>query len=778
MIRISLRQRFSMKFGIVHRTVLILCLFVYWRTDSRGADALAEHAFARELAPLLQTYCFDCHQGENPDGELRLDLDESAEAIAENRKVWMRAVAQVRLGSMPPEYGAELDPETRKKMVRLIDELATAVNCVQNPNAGKVALRRLTKTEYRNTIRDLTGVDYTPARHFPGDDVGYGFDNIGDVLSLPPLLMEKYLDAAEFIVGEAIATAPPAEIFEIDKAPGSLIGVEKFSVRDRLTMASNGTVALQTKIPFAGTYTLTLTASGDQGGDQPVMIEVQYGKRVVPLRVTASPDSPAEHSVRLRLSRGNRKIEIRFVNDHYVAGKIDRNFHLHHVNLRGVQKRSVVSADKLPASHRHLIFTYPRESEDPEVATRKVLSRFASRAFRRPATKREVDRLARLTASVRGDGASYVEAIQVGMQAVLVSPHFLFKVETPRRVRAGQPMPEITDYELATRISYFLWSSMPDDELLSMAHKGEIRDRGKLLRKVGKMIADPRASRFVENFAGQWLQLRNLQNVAPDELAFRDFSDEIREAMKMETLVFFNSVLKSNSPVTTLLDAKFTYLNEDLAKFYGIYNVKGDEFVRVSLEGTPRGGLLTHASVLTVTSNPTRTSPVKRGKWILENLLNTPPPPAPPNIPELEKGKLVGTLRERMEQHRSDPACAACHDMMDPLGFALENFDAVGKWRTRDGRDLIDASGRMPDGTEFDGIDELRTHLSTERREQFVRCLTEKMLTYAVGRGTEYYDRCAIDEIVEQCRTKDFKFAYLIAAIIESDPFQKQGFRE
>ena len=310
--------------------------------------------------------------------------------------------------------------------------------------------------------------------------------------------------------------------------------------------------------------------------------------------------------------------------------------------------------------------------------------------------REEVARLTQLAAQVRGDGGSYEEGIQVALQAILVSPHFLFKVEQPRQPDASGKMPPINDYELATRISYFLWSSMPDDELLLLAHRGQLRDRQRLLEKVGRMLQDSRANQFVENFAGQWLQLRNLDLVKPDTRIFRSFNDDIRQLMRRETLTFFAGVMRANMPVTTLLDANFTYLNEELAKFYGIHGVTGDQFRYVSLEGTPRGGLLTHASVLTVTSNPTRTSPVKRGKWILDNLLNTPPPPAPPDVPELEKSKLVGTLRERMEQHRKNPACAACHNMMDPLGFALENFDAVGLWRTRDGRDEVNAAGKFP----------------------------------------------------------------------------------
>jgi hypothetical protein len=495
--------------------------------------------------------------------------------------------------------------------------------------------------------------------------------------------------------------------------------------------------------------------------------------------VEVKESEPTDKTVAFRLGKGTRQIDISFLNDYYVKDKIDRNLHVHHVKVSGVEQRSqFVSSPDLPVTHRVLLFETPGNDDEFVDAAKAVLGRFASRAYRRPIGKSELGRLVDLASQVHENGGSFEESMQVAMQAVLVSPYFLFRVERPRKPGPDGVMPLINQYELATRISYFLWSSMPDDELLRMAHRGQLRDRRMLLEKVGRMIKSPKASRFVDNFASQWLQLRNLEIVQPDTRIYRGFDDEVREAMRVETLMFFSEVMRNNLPVTELLSADFTYMNETLAKFYGINDVRGNEFRKVSLSGTPRGGLLTHASVLTVTSNPTRTSPVKRGKWILDNLLNTPPPPAPPNIPELEKGKLVGTLRERMEQHRSNPACAACHNMMDPLGFALENFDAVGRWRTRDGRDKIDASGSMPDGTSFDGINGLRDLLTTQRSEQFVRCLAEKMLIYALGRGTEYYDKCALDKITADVRAHDYKFAYLIAAIIQSDPFQKQGYRE
>jgi len=758
--------------------VILAALFV--GSSSVWADSATRNAEYRDqLVPLLRTYCFDCHGSEHAEGDVKLDKYESVEAVLGDRKEWMRALKQVQLGSMPPVDGPELDPQTRARMIKLIDDLANAVDCVRNPNPGKVTLRRLTRNEYRNTVRDLVGVDYEPAAGFPGDDVGYGFDNIGDVLSLPPLLMEKYFDAAEQIVGQAIVTAPPGQIFEVNRSGASLVGADKLAIRDSsLGIYSSGTATLEVELPFAGDYVLTITASGDQAGDEPVKIEVISAKFKQIVDVPSKTE--AEYQVPMKFGAGKREISFTFINDFYeAASKQDRNLYIYHLNLTGEQRRPrFVLPLKLPESHEKLIFARPTGDVTEDQASATVLQRLASRAFRRPATQDEVTRLGLLASQVRKDGGTYDESIQVALQAILVSPHFLFKVEQPATPDASGKYPTLTQYELATRISYFLWSSMPDDELLLLAHQGKLRDPKVLRGKVGRMMQDPRINRFVDNFASQWLELRSLADSMPDKRQFREFDDEIRELLRRETLTFFAAVVRGNLPVTELLEADFTYLNEKLAKYYGIRDVQGPEFRRVSLEGTGRGGLLTHGSILTVTSNPSRTSPVKRGKWILDNLLNMPPPPAPPDIPELEKAKLVGTLRQRMEQHRTNPACAACHNMMDPLGFALENYDAVGRYRKRDGGSDIDASGRMPDGTEFVGADGLRRVLATERREQFVKALIEKMMTYAIGRGVEYYDKCAVDKILSDARPNDFRFAYILAGIIESDPFQKLGERE
>ena len=750
------------------------CLLVLSTAEMAAADS-----FTTELVPLLRTFCYDCHGQSDGEGGVSLAADDSPEKIAASRGHWMRAAAQVRLGTMPPADGEPMDPASRASLADLIDRYATSVNCEANPNAGKVAMRRLNRTEYRNTILDLVGVDYAPAADFPADDVGYGFDNIGDVLSLPPLLMERYLAAAEAITGMAIVTPPGPRTTAFETSADVLDGDGEDQGRDH-HLYSDGSASMTYDAPIAGRYVLTITASGTQGGDQPCRMGVRVGSQSRTIDVPES--EPTDKVVEVRLREGPQKVEVAFLNDYYRQSggeKEDRNLAVHHLHFAGTE---IVSSRPVEPSamHRRLIFLTPQKDVTEAAATAAVIGRFASRAYRRPVRRDELVRLNDLAQSVRDGGGSFEESIQVAMQAVLISPYFLFRVERPREVIDAEPMPAISDYELATRISYFLWSSMPDDELLSLAHQNRLRDPGVLLDKIGRMIADDRSRRLVDGFASQWLQLRMLDDLRPDTRIYRGFNEDIRAALKHETLLFVEEVFRHNRPATDLIDADYTFLNEPLAQFYNIRGVRGNDFRLVSLTGQRgrRGGILTHASVLTVTSNPTRTSPVKRGKWILENVLGMPPPPAPPGIPELDRGPLAGTLRQRMEQHRADPACATCHSMMDPLGFALENYNAVGQWRSRDGSDPIDPSGELPDGTKFSGAGDLKALLAGQRKEQFIRCLTDKLLIYATGRGTEYYDRCAIDQIMSQAAPKDYRFAYLLLGIIQSDPFQKQGYRE
>ncbi|WP_406700613.1 DUF1592 domain-containing protein [Singulisphaera sp. Ch08] len=420
-----------------------------------------------------------------------------------------------------------------------------------------------------------------------------------------------------------------------------------------------------------------------------------------------------------------------------------------------------------PENHRRIMNHQPGLA--PREAAREVVSRFAARAFRRPVQPDEVDRLMKLYDKAESEGERFEACVRLVLEGVLVWPDFLFRVELdPRDAQPGTSYP-INEYELASRLSYFLWSSMPDETLLTLAAEGRLR--GELESQLRRMLSDPKAAAFVENFAGQWLTIRKLAFVAPDSKEFPGFDDELRSSMIRETELFFESIVREDRSILDFLDADYSFVNERLAKHYGMSGVEGKEFRRVKLPAN-RGGILTHASILTLTSNPTRTSPVKRGKWVLDQLLNTPPPPPPPDVPDFpEEKRLTGSLRKVMEMHREKPICASCHQRMDPIGFAFENYDATGAWRDKDGTFLIDPSGVLPDGRSFQGPTELKTILRG-KKELFSRCLAEKMLTYALGRGLEYYDKCAVDKILEALNQNGDRFSVLMTEVVKSEPFQ------
>jgi len=757
---------------------------------------------ARELItkikPLLQAHCLDCHSGAEPDAGLTLDHFDKPLDFLKGRKVWMKAVQKMQIEEMPPPDSSELSAEDRKMLMEWITATINDVECGLTPNPGQVTLRRLNATEYQNTVRDLLGTNYKPAASFPGDDIGYGFDNIGDVLTLPPLLMEKYFVAAEQISRHVIKAPPPGKAFEAQYAGGQLqVAGKGGNDSGGRTLASESQATFREQIPWTGGYQLTIKACGDQAGNEPCQMGLSVdGKQVAKFAVKNDRASPRDFTIALRLRAGSREIGIAFLNDFYVAAQgdrpaQDRNLSIEHVSLTG----SKPSEEKLDPKtvgdvQKLLMAKQEQHGSDSMRVAKEFLEPLMSRAYRRPVEPEVVDGLAQLAVAVEEDGGSLEEGMQVALQAVLISPKFLFRVEPPQghspakgnaagTRTTGDGTRELDEFELATRLSYFLWSSMPDTELFRLAWEGKLRQGDNLERQVRRMIQDKKSNAFVENFAGQWLTLRRLKSFQPNATAFPKWNDRINELAQQETLTFFAGVMRGDQSVLRLIDADYTYLNEELARYYGIAGVNGSEFRKVSLKGTPRAGLLTQASILAVTSNPTRTSPVKRGKWILDNLLATPPPPAPPGVPELkEKGELAGTLRQRLEQHRSDPACASCHKLMDPLGFALENFDAVGQYRTRDGGEPIDASGELPGGKVVQGAAELQAVLVAQNREQFVDCLAEKMLTYALGRGLEYYDKCAVDKIVERLQQSDLRFTMLLIEIVKSDPFQKKGHRE
>ena len=716
------------------------------------------------VRPLLAKYCFDCHTGDEGEAGFGLDRLKEATAKTTDRGSWQKVLRQIQGRAMPPKESDQPTDAERQAINAWIEGYALKPDCSRGERPGHVTLRRLNRAEYNNTVRDLFGISITPADDFPSDDVGYGFDNIGDVLSLPPVLFERYVNAAMEVSRAAVVTA------DADSAPARSF--------DGKVLGSTGAVTHEVEFPVAGEYILRVRAWGDQAGKEPAKMGISVDdKEVKKLDVRNRRDKPRDFEHRLELPAGKHAVAVAFLNDFYDPeskdkANRDRNLHVERITVVGPVG---VLPDPLPESHRRL-FKKPIDpaadrSEQMEQA-KDLLRPLVSRAFRRKATDEDLDGLVAVFIRARDRKESVERGMQDALAVMLTAPSFLFRIEQdppPGKVRT------LDDFETAARLSYFLWSSMPDDQLFRAAARGELRTDAQVAEQAARMLADPKARALVENFAGQWLQLRSLEESAPDAERFPGFDDELRAAMRRETEEFFWTIVREDRSVLEFLDADWTIVNEKLAKHYGLEGVRGGEFVRVSVDRARRGGLLGQASVLTVTSNPTRTSPVKRGKWILENLFAAPPPPPPPGVPELGDAgaKLEGTLRERMEQHRSNPACAACHQLMDPLGFGLENYDAVGGWRTADGKAAIDAGGELPDGRKFNGPGELRDVL-LGRKEEFRRCLAEKLLTYALGRGLEWYDACAVERIAVNCAAGGDRFSVLVREIVTSPAFRKR----
>jgi hypothetical protein len=492
--------------------------------------------------------------------------------------------------------------------------------------------------------------------------------------------------------------------------------------------------------------------------------------------VAAEADAPQQYSQTVELKVGDHKLIAKFVNDYYEPDnpdpkRRDRNLAVLKFEVCGPVEEDY---EKLPESHRRIL-PHKTTPETQQQDAEEFLKRFASRAFRRPARADEVERLVKLVNLALEQGDSFEQGMRLAVEATLVSPHFLYRVELdPPGAKPGQVY-AVNQYELASRLSYFLWSSMPDHDLLEAAWKEKLRSPDVLQGQLERMLQDPKSAALVENFAGQWLQLRLVRAMTPDPRAYPAFDEPLRAAMVRETELFFETILRENRSVMEFLDADYTFVNERLARHYGLPDVKGNEFRKVPIPAAQRGGVLGQASILSLTSNPTRTSPVKRGRWVMENLLGTPPPPAPADVPPLDEkasGPLKGTLRERMTAHRAKTECAVCHKTMDPLGFGLENYDGVGAWRTEDGATPIDASGVLPGGQSFSGPRELRGVLKG-RRTLFLRCMVEKLLTYGLGRGLEYDDQSAVDDIVAVAASDD-RMQTLIKAVVDSEPFQKR----
>lgn len=754
-----------------HRLALIWLLFIS-ATSIALADPLAPVAdpasqldYAKDVKPLLEKFCHDCHAGKDPVGKMQMDhLD--PQGGRKVRKEWQKIRDNLHATLMPPDDAEEKpSPDERKKLVAWLDSNPLRIDCANSSYPGRVTIRRLNRTEYNNTIRDLCGVDFKPADDFPSDDVGYGFDNIGDVLSLPPLLLEKYMDAAEKITAKAIVS------FDESSAP--------VNRKEGKNFASSGEAAIEMDFTHTGEYIFRVRASADQAGPELAKMAFRMdGKDVKTVEVKGKNAGDfANYEEKGRITKGKHRLAAAFLNDYYKPDdpdptQRDRNLHIEYLEVVGPIG---VRPEELPESHKRIIFVEPKGGKSGEECAEQILKRLASRAYRRPAKDEEAKRLVQLFKLAKENGESFESAIRIGVQAILVSPHFLFRIEQEPGPSDANGVRTLSEYELATRLSYFLWSSMPDNDLLLLAHQGKLREN--LDVQVRRMIKDPKSRALVENFAGQWLQLRSLSNVSPDPKQFPNWDNELRDSMRKETETLFAHVMNEDRSILEFLDADYSFMNEKLAKHYGIEGVSGAEFRRVSLPLDQRGGLLGHASILTVTSNPNRTSPVKRGKWILENLLASPPPPAPPNVPQLDEAQQTAensSLRQRLEMHRANASCAACHRLLDPPGFGLENYNAIGGWRTQDGKFPVDPKGEMPSGETFSTPRELRA-LLLKRENEFRRCLSEKLLTYALGRGLELDDECAVRALANEVGQNGNRFSALVLGIVHTDQFQKRG---
>jgi uncharacterized protein DUF1592/uncharacterized protein DUF1588/uncharacterized protein DUF1585/uncharacterized protein DUF1587/uncharacterized protein DUF1595 len=745
----------------------------------------------------LSRYCVTCHNEKLKTAGLMLDKM-NVEKVPEGAPVWEKVIRKLRTGAMPPVGAPRPDKATYDSLATYF-ETALDKAAAANPNPGRPVIHRLNRTEYTNAIRDLLAVDVDLESLFPADLTGYGFDNIGDVLSISPTLLEGYMSAARKI--SRLAVGDPASGTGLTKYELPRLLLQEDRMSEDLPFGSRGGIAIKHYFPQDGEYALKIhlmTKAGTEvifGLDDPSQLDVRLdGARIQMFTVGGgnknsgrpagvyeqNADSSLE--VRFPAKAGMRVVAVDFLKEPSVPeGLSEEPRHpsrrqdepaVNYVTIAGPYD---AKGPGETASRRRIFTCHPTGTQDEEACAKKILIPLAQRAYRRPATDEEIRSLLNFYKEGRSRG-DFEAGIEMALRRILVSLPFLVRIELDPPNVAPDTAFRISDLELASRLSFFLWSSIPDEPLLALAERGKLKDPAVLDQQVRRMLADKRSKALVDNFAGEWLQVRNLKLANPDADAFPYFDENLREAMERETELFFESMLREDHSVLDLLNADYTFVNERLAQFYGIPNVHGSRFQRVKVNNEERRGLLGQASILTVTSYAYRTSPTLRGKWVLENILGAPPPPPPPNVPSLkdrgEDGKAL-SVRGQMEQHRADPACAVCHARMDPLGFALENFDALGKWRTTisASNTPIDASGALPDGTKFNGPAELRTILLSHP-EQFATAVTEKLLTYALGREVEFYDQPAVRKITRDAAANNYRWSSLILGIATSTPFQ------
>jgi hypothetical protein len=788
---------------------MLVCLSVLSALAQTVPKPVAE--FQKDIRPLLENYCYDCHGGDEKKGGISFEALKSDDEIL-NHDLWLKVLKNVRAGLMPPAKRKNRPTaEERQRVEAWIKYQAFGID-PQNPDPGRVTIRRLNRAEYRNTVRDLMGVNFDTVEEFPADDTGYGFDDIGEVLNISPMLLEKYLAAAETIVAEAVPTTSSVAVERV-------VAGRRFHGPD-FPQDNNARGGLSLSYKKAAAVSDTFKA--EHGGHYQLRVDLTLNEHYVDnkfdynkCRLIFKVDG--QELLNKEYDRESSKpFHYEFGRD-WQAGEHELAFELQPLTPDQPSIRSLTVRidsvtvrgpydEKYSVRPKNYAQFFPKDVPGDGAARRayaeELLRAFASKAFRRPVDDETVKRLAKLAAETyTKPGQTFEAGVAHAMTAVLASPRFLFREDMTEPVSRANASPFIDEYSLASRLSYFLWSSMPDDELFRLAGAGLLRQN--LAAQVKRMLADPRSEALVEDFTGQWLQARDISTVPIDarsvlagdakdlgeereELRSEkspriDLDGDLRECMKEEAEKYFAYVLHQDRDVSELVDSDYTFLNERLARFYGLSSlgVKGGDMRKVTLPpDCPRGGVLTMGAVLAVTSNPTRTSPVKRGLFILDNILGVPPPPPPANLPPLEDAakSITGhppTLRELLAVHRQSPLCSSCHNRLDPPGLALENFNAMGMWRDSQLSQPIDATGKLLTGESFTNVIQLKHILATDHRDEFYRTLTEKMLTYALGRGLEYYDVETVDEIVRDLKKDDGRFSALLTGIIESSPFQK-----
>ena len=750
---------------------------------------------------LLDQYCVSCHNERAASGGLALDRVDVSN-VAAGAEIWEKVVLKLRAGMMPPSGRPR---PAKDRTDALVTWLETTLDraAAANPDPGRPLVHRLNRAEYANAIRDLLAVDVDASTLLPTDDSSFGFDNIADVLGVSPALMERYLAASNKI--SALALGNPA-IAAVDTSYRPAPDSTHTQHVEGLPLGTRGGMLIRHTFPVEGDYLikpkLWRTSLGEQvrGLQYPHDVEVAIDGEQIHLATiggpadfeagvnmaqgTAAAAMDERLEVRVAVKAGPRTLTVAFLEKsaalpQTVLQPFERVID-DPVDASGVpQLSSVIITGPLNAkgpgdtpSRRRIFVCRPAGPADDEPCARKILGTLARRAYRRPVTDADLQLLLGFYRDRRKTGG-FEAGIELGLRRILVDPEFIFRAERVASDAASGSIHRISDIDLASRLSFFLWSSIPDDELLDVASRNMLHTPAVLERQVARMLASPRASAMVKNFAGQWLYLRNLDAATPDRLVFPNFDDNLRQAFRRETEMLVESVMREDRNVLDLLTADYTFVNERLARHYGIPHVYGSQFRRVAVTDEARKGLLGHGSILTVTSLATRTAPTLRGKWILDNILGTPPPPPPPAVPTLKDpaGKEPVSMREQMEAHRASPTCAACHRMMDPLGFALENFDGVGAWRSREGNTPVDASAELVDGTPVNGPATLRNALRN-RPTAFAATLTEKLLTYALGRGLTHQDMPAVRTIVRDAAKRDYRFSALVTGVVTSVPFQ------